>query len=651
MIHGPSAGSYGKGQGCPQLARVISVRPGGTLADCEVHCITDHDVVTKITWKHAQIGLTPRTGQGVGLDATGSLRILATNMNMHAYRVHVIVKVVKDNIIILGYNECCEPDCDKPVQQGECPSKAGKAKAACCKEHYLSAMAQGYNGFQPNLDQSITTLRKVKGSDWDLYSTGSARTDAATAQLAARMTKGLARSHLQPAPEQVLQEAIEILPAEVRDPNLKRKGARGPSRLAEYIGKRSKHKGNYRKRWDQLIVGGYVDSELQRMLRIMSGVMAGTADTRASNWRGYEQHVRTLGTPTQMLPLTCDGVGTWLIRRWWIKDLACSKSTNRSLVSSLVARARELGHDRSARRPGIDDYEALKVKRVIKVLDDLHDGSKKKAFPLLISMIKQIDRVRGHTLADERNYARMTVACTAALRGQDHKGGRLRKRNVSKLRGEGPHAWSLDVMPGKAHNRVMPTMISPIGVRPEEILTYHPGRTFSKYWDAIGMAERPTDAYLFPAIVLGEVVWDKPAHDGEFLDWIKMNLLRAGYVSAIVNRITLHSPRAGAATDMFAAGVPLEVIKKQGRWRSDAVLLYLRLSQLPIGRWLANVLRASANSNNPEAPNTSAVRRQALEIAHRVSSANRNAKANESQAIASYGIPDGTADIESGESD
>ena len=37
-----------------------------------------------------------------------------------------------------------------------------------------------------------------------------------------------------------------------------------------------------------------------------------------------------------------------------------------------------------------------------------------------------------------------------------------------------------------------------------------------------------------------------------------------------------HSLRAGGATDLFAAGVPYPVIKKFGRWKSDAALLYYR---------------------------------------------------------------------------
>ena len=37
-----------------------------------------------------------------------------------------------------------------------------------------------------------------------------------------------------------------------------------------------------------------------------------------------------------------------------------------------------------------------------------------------------------------------------------------------------------------------------------------------------------------------------------------------------------HSCRAGGATDLFAAGIPYYVVKKYGRWASDAALIYYR---------------------------------------------------------------------------
>ena len=41
-------------------------------------------------------------------------------------------------------------------------------------------------------------------------------------------------------------------------------------------------------------------------------------------------------------------------------------------------------------------------------------------------------------------------------------------------------------------------------------------------------------------------------------------------------RYSGHSLRAGRATDLFVARVPYYIIKKMGRWKSDAAMLYYR---------------------------------------------------------------------------
>jgi hypothetical protein len=63
---------------------------------------------------------------------------------------------------------------------------------------------------------------------------------------------------------------------------------------------------------------------------------------------------------------------------------------------------------------------------------------------------------------------------------------------------------------------------------------------------------------------------------------IKRTWLTNG-IKTLVNSIGLnqhlystHSLRAGGATDLLRANVPLEIIKKAGRWRSDEVLKYFR---------------------------------------------------------------------------
>ena len=137
----------------------------------------------------------------------------------------------------------------------------------------------------------------------------------------------------------------------------------------------------------------------------------------------------------------------------------------------------------------IGDYEALRLKRVTRALENLSDGCTNQSFPLLISMQKEIQRTLNDSLIDNRNNARMAMACAAAIRGQAHKKGKLKKRNASRVDGQTRDTWSIAVMPSKAHHRVVPTIISPI-FRQKGKSEFHPGKIFSKYWGRCGIAEQ-----------------------------------------------------------------------------------------------------------------------------------------------------------------
>jgi len=70
-----------------------------------------------------------------------------------------------------------------------------------------------------------------------------------------------------------------------------------------------------------------------------------------------------------------------------------------------------------------------------------------------------------------------------------------------------------------------------------------------------------------------------PNHDGSisrasFSESVKKMSARADLPDDIVH--TGHSARAGGATDAIKRGVDLRLVKRHGRWRSDAVFLYIR---------------------------------------------------------------------------
>jgi len=92
------------------------------------------------------------------------------------------------------------------------------------------------------------------------------------------------------------------------------------------------------------------------------------------------------------------------------------------------------------------------------------------------------------------------------------------------------------------------------------------------WWRAGGFALKP-QSFLFPAIIRGVIVYSQPMSGDYLRQLIKSCVAGLGLNPA---RFSGHSLRAGGATDLFAACVPYWVIKKMGRWKSDAALKYYR---------------------------------------------------------------------------
>ena len=84
----------------------------------------------------------------------------------------------------------------------------------------------------------------------------------------------------------------------------------------------------------------------------------------------------------------------------------------------------------------------------------------------------------------------------------------------------------------------------------------------------------PGEGFLFPKIVNGNPVWEEKVTYGK----ARSQLLRI-CENLGLEKLTLHSPRIGAASDAARAGVGREIIKKGGNWRSDALDLYIQVDQ------------------------------------------------------------------------
>lgn len=102
---------------------------------------------------------------------------------------------------------------------------------------------------------------------------------------------------------------------------------------------------------------------------------------------------------------------------------------------------------------------------------------------------------------------------------------------------------------------------------------------FLKKWFNINHLWDQPDMYIFPYHFKGNK-GQAAYFDFRMRASVKWWDGRIKSIASLLNldpkRISKHSLRAGGATDLFVSGVAYSTIKKYGRWKSDAALLYYR---------------------------------------------------------------------------
>jgi integrase len=93
-----------------------------------------------------------------------------------------------------------------------------------------------------------------------------------------------------------------------------------------------------------------------------------------------------------------------------------------------------------------------------------------------------------------------------------------------------------------------------------------------QWFGVMGLWDKP-DAHIFPSRKGKSWLWDRTLST----DWLRDSIKRRVVVLGLdPEKFSGHSLRAGGATDLFVARVPYFLIKKMGRWESDAAMLYYR---------------------------------------------------------------------------
>ena len=97
-----------------------------------------------------------------------------------------------------------------------------------------------------------------------------------------------------------------------------------------------------------------------------------------------------------------------------------------------------------------------------------------------------------------------------------------------------------------------------------------------RWFEVRGLDGKP-EAFIFPGLTRARARGPFEEHRTASIQWFRKHIKRAVESIGLDGRFySGHSLRAGGATDLFMRKVPYHIIKKMGRWRSDAAMLYHR---------------------------------------------------------------------------
>lgn len=224
---------------------------------------------------------------------------------------------------------------------------------------------------------------------------------------------------------------------------------------------------------------------------------------------------------------------------------------------------------RFQRQPWLPPFEADRLKLVVDTLKRLDSTTSRYRAPATLDLILVLSRsLRDNVPADDSLGVFMFLAHDGMFRAKELL--ELRVKDISF-----PSAGLLSI-----HLRRTKTIRAGDGV---DVLVreYQADCGYRRVVNFLHRYQlwRNPDAHLFPSVRYVTVNFSVPLKAEALRQRLKALCCRAGYGDF---RVTGHSFRAGGATDLFNLGVPFQVIQKQGRWKSDAVLLYFKADALDI---------------------------------------------------------------------
>ena len=237
-----------------------------------------------------------------------------------------------------------------------------------------------------------------------------------------------------------------------------------------------------------------------------------------------------------------------------------------------------------------DTYQLNKIKKQLHLNDTI---AIKRRSPIILGVIRHaiINIWNLNNMVDLLIATMSLCAHNGLLRAQDLFSG-IKVKNVS---------WNFENKSVTIHMK--PGKVAKDGSGFKVYIKDFLGPSFYKFihqWFNINKLWYKNELYIFPKIIIPTKTFPNLTMD------FNQNASRPWFHKQIMNMLSslnmdsslysLHSFRAGGATDLFMVGIPYPKIQKYGRWKSDAALVYYR-DEMEIATSVAIAFGSGVNNN------------------------------------------------------
>lgn len=216
----------------------------------------------------------------------------------------------------------------------------------------------------------------------------------------------------------------------------------------------------------------------------------------------------------------------------------------------------------------LNERDLIRIKRLRRGLGKFQRPTPARKCPMTLERLAELLQVTDlSSLQDLQNMTIAWLGHDALLRFSEIRN--IKHRNI-QWKSESLATITLEVTktshdaPQEQVNMEAYTMLG------EKLSGTHLLRIYLERLRAAGLPTGPDD-WVFPKLATKSrsVQISKPS----FIAWLRQALTRAGHDPS---KFSGHSFRAGGATDLYASGAPPRLIQLQGRWKSDAYIIYIR---------------------------------------------------------------------------